>query len=93
MKPWDPACKTAALFVVGAAFISLHPNRVFAQAPGVPVERDEILTDDAQLVAKAAGLKDSGKLLSNKQITAALKSPKPATLVLPAPTSPWPVCC
>ena len=86
MKPWDPACKTAALFVVGAAFISLHPNRVFAQAPGVPVERDEILTDDAPLVAKAAALKGVGKLLSNKQIAAALESPSPAPLVLPAPS-------
>ena len=86
MKLWNSACKTAALCFVVAAIFVLHPPRIFAQAPGVPVERDEILTDDAQLVAKAAGLKDSGKLLSNKQIAAALKSPKPAPLVLPAPS-------
>ena len=86
MKLWNSACKTTALCFVVAAIFVLHPRRIFAQAPGVPVERDEILTDDAQLVAKAAGLKDSGKLLSNKQITAALKSPKPATLVLPTPS-------
>jgi len=84
MKLWNPACRIAALAFVGAAIFALHPNRMFAQAPGVPIERDEILTDDAQLVAKAAALKDSGKLLSSKQITAALKSPSPAPLVLPA---------
>ena len=86
MKLWNPVCKTAALFLVGAAIFVLHPNRIFAQAPGVPIERDEILTDDALLVAKAAVLKDAGKLLSNKQITVALKSPNPAPLVLPVPS-------
>ena len=87
MKPWNPACQIAAFVLVAGAIFVLCPNRVFAQAPGVPIERDEILTDDAQLVAKATALKDSGKLLSNKQISAALKSPSPAPLVLPAPSA------
>ena len=87
MKPCNPAFKIALRIFVGAAIFALHPPRVFAQAPGVPIERDEILIDDAPLVAKAAALKDSGKLLSNKQITAALKSPKPSPLALPAPST------
>ena len=86
MKLWNPARKTAAFFLVGAAIFALLPNRIFAQASGVPIECDEILADDALLVAKASVLKDAGKLLSNKQITALLKSPKPAPLVLPAPS-------
>ena len=87
MKSWIRACKTAALFFVGAATFVQQPNSIFAQAPGVPIERDEALTDDAPLVANATLLKDSGKLLSNKQIAAALKSPKPAPLVLPTPSA------
>ena len=87
MNVWNSACKTTALLFVGAAMIALHPNRIFAQAPGVPVERDETLTDDAPLVAKAAALRDSGKLLSSKQIAAALKSPKPEPLALPEPSA------
>jgi len=60
---------------------------VSAQSPGVPVERDEMLSDDAPLVAKAAALKDEGKLLSNSQVASALESPQPAPLVLPPPST------
>jgi len=86
MKLGNPACKIAALIFVGASVFLLNPDRVFAQAPGVPIERDETLIDDAPLVTKAAVLRDLGKLLSSKQITAALKSPSPMPLVLPAPS-------
>ncbi len=87
MKLWNFARQTTALFFVAAAILALPPNRMLAQAPGVPIERDETLTDDAPLVAKSAALRDSGKLLSSKQIAAALKSPSPAQLVLPAPSA------
>lgn len=83
----DPALKFAGRIFIGVTIFVLHPRPVFAQAPGVPIERDEILIDDAPLVAKAAALKDAGKLLSIRQITAALKSPEPARLVLPAPSA------
>ncbi len=43
MKLWNPACKTSALIFIGAAIFVLHPHRIFAQAPGVPIDRDEIL--------------------------------------------------
>lgn len=86
MKFWNSACKTAALVCAGAAVFVLHPDRLFAQAPGVPIERDEILIDDAPLVAKAALLRDSGKLLSAKQVTDALEAPNSQPLVLPAPS-------
>ncbi len=55
-----------------------------AQAVGVPIENDEVLTEDAPLGAKATALKQAGKLLGVKQVRAALKSPQPAALVLPA---------
>ena len=87
MNHWNSARKTTALLFVGTAMLALHLSRMFAQAPGVPIESDETLTDDAQLVAKAAVLKDSGKLLSNKQVADALKSPKPSPLVLTAPAT------
>lgn len=87
MNFWNPACKIAALFFAGASIFILGPDRIFAQAPGVPIERDELLIDDAPLVARANLLKKSGKLLSDKQVADALKSPKPAPLVLPAPSA------
>lgn len=62
-------------------------NPAAAQAVGVPIENDEILTEDAPLVAKATTLKQAGKLLGIKQVAAALKSPKPAPLMLPAPAT------
>jgi S1-C subfamily serine protease len=87
MKIWNPSRSLAAQFFLCASILPIACNQGAAQAPGVPIERDEMLTDDAPLVAKATALRDAGKLLSNKQIADALKSPKPAPLALPAPST------
>lgn len=76
--------RTSALCVACALVFSMTRNPASAQAVGVPIENDEILTEDAPLVAKATALKQAGKLLSIQQVNAALKSPRPAPLVLPA---------
>jgi len=78
------------LFALGFACalgFSMTWNPAAAQAVGVPIESDEMLTEDAPLVAQATTLKQTGKLLGIKQVAAALKSPKPAPLVLPAPAT------
>ncbi len=82
MKPRKYTCWFAC-----AVVFCITPKPASAQAVGVPIESDEILTDDAPLVAKATALKQAGKLLDIKQVIAALKSPKPAPLVLPAPSN------
>ncbi|TSA34328.1 MAG: serine protease [Verrucomicrobiaceae bacterium] len=87
MKLLNPGHKIAGLVFVSTAIFAMSTPGIFAQSAGVPIERDEILADDAPLVAKAAILKDSGKLLSSKQVAAALKSPEPARLVLPPPST------
>ena len=76
--------RTSALFFACALVFSMTRNSVSAQAVGVPIENDEILIEDAPLVAKAATLNQAGKLLGIQQVNAALKSPKPMPLVLPA---------
>jgi S1-C subfamily serine protease len=78
--------KSALCFACVLVF-SMTRNPTSAQAVGVPIENDEILIEDAPLVAKAAVLKQAGKLLDFKQVNAALKSPKPVPLVLPAPST------
>jgi S1-C subfamily serine protease len=85
MKFWNPSRSIAAQFFLYAAILFITNYQAAAQAPGVPIERDEMLTDDAPLVAKATVLRDAGKLLGNRQIADALKSPKPSPLTLPAP--------
>lgn len=82
LKTRTSACGFACALVFG---MTRHPAS--AQAVGVPVENDEILTEDAPLVAKATALRQAGKLLGIKQVEAALKSPKPAPLILPAPST------
>lgn len=81
MKTW----KFARFFVFALVF-SMARTPAGAQAVGVPIESDEILTEDAQLVVKATALKQAGKLLGISQVNAALKSPKPEPIVLPAPS-------
>lgn len=87
MKFLNPGRKITVSVFFSAAIFAMSTPGLFAQSAGVPIERDEILTDDAPLVAKAALLKDSGKLLSSKQVAAALKSPEPARLMLPPPSA------
>ncbi len=77
--------RTSALSLSLALGFCITPNPAKAQALGVPIENDEILTEDAPLVAKAMALKQAGKLLNMKQVEAALKSPSPVPLVLPTP--------
>jgi S1-C subfamily serine protease len=60
---------------------------VHGQAPGVPIENDDIFIEDAPLVAQAEALKKAGELLSVHQIKVAMKSPSPAALTLPAPSA------
>lgn len=60
---------------------------VHGQAPGVPIENDNLFIEDAPLVAQAEALKKAGDLLNVRQIKAALKSPSPAPLILPAPSA------
>lgn len=72
-------CLLACALVFHASVQSLS-----AQAAGVPIENDESLIDDAPLVAKAEALKQAGKLWGVKQVKAALKTPRPAALSLPA---------
>jgi hypothetical protein len=77
----------ARRFALGCAcalVFSMTRTPAGAQAVGVPIESDEFLIEDAPLVAKATVLKQAGKLLGIKQVKAALKSPAPAPLVLPA---------
>ncbi len=78
--------KSALCFACTLAF-GMTRNAANAQIPGVPIENDETLVDDAPLVAKATALKQAGKLLDAKQVRNALKSPKPLPLVLPAPST------
>ena len=84
-----PPMKTQTLATcLACAFVfSMTGIRACAQAVGVTIENDAILTEDAPLVAQAAALKQAGKLLGIKQVHAALKSPTPAPLVLPAPAT------
>lgn len=77
----------SALCFVCALIFSMTRHSASAQAVGVPIENDEILTEDAPLCAKATALKQAGKLLDLKQVSAALESPRPAPLVLPAPST------
>ena len=77
--------RTYAIWLACGLVPSMTGNLARAQAVGVPIERDEILTDDVPLVAKATALKQAGKLLGIKQVNAALKSPDPAPLVLLSP--------
>ncbi|MEO7099802.1 MAG: serine protease [Luteolibacter sp.] len=76
-----------ALCIACSLVFGMSRNSASAQAVGVPIESEEILTDDAPLVAKATALKQAGKLLGIKQINAGLKSPKSTPLVLPAPST------
>ena len=82
-----PSMKIRKFVLCLACLTVLATTPAGAQAVGVPIENDEILYEDAPLVAKAAALKEAGKLLAIQQINAALKSPKPAPLVLPAPSN------
>jgi S1-C subfamily serine protease len=79
--------RKSALWLACLLVISMARNPASAQAVGVPIENDGILIEDAPLVAKATALKQAGKLLDIKQVNTALKSPKPAPLVLPAPST------
>lgn len=76
-----------APFFACALVFCMTRNPASAQAVGVPIENDDMLIEDAPLVAKANALKQAGKLLGIKQVKAALKSPKPAPLVLPVPSN------
>ncbi|MEO5713686.1 MAG: serine protease [Luteolibacter sp.] len=79
--------RNSALGLTCSLVFGMIGNSAHAQAVGVPIESDEVLVEDAPLVAKAAALKQAGKLLSIKQVEAALKSPKPSPLVLPLPST------
>ena len=79
--------KNFALCCASALAFSMTCTPAGAQAMGVFIENDNILTEDAPLVAQATVLKQAGKLLGIKQVSAALKSPTPAPLVLPAPAT------
>jgi hypothetical protein len=76
-----------ALWLACALVFNMSRIPAAAQAAGVPIETDEVLIEDAPLVAKALVLKEAGKLLGIKQVEAALKSPTPAALLLPAPST------
>lgn len=75
--------RTFALSFAWTLVFTGAPETARAQAAGVPIENDGILTEDAPLVAKAMALRQAGGLLGRKQVKAALKSPTPAALVLP----------
>jgi len=79
--------RKSALWFVGTLVFCMASDAANAQAAGVPIENDEILVEDAPLVAKATALKQAGKLLDVRQVRHALKNPKPAPLVLPAPST------
>lgn len=79
--------RNSALGLTCSLVLGMSGNSAHAQVVGVPIESDEVLIEDAPLVAKATALKQAGKLLSIKQVEAFLKSPKPAPLVLPAPST------
>jgi len=76
-----------ALWLACALVFCASRHTASAQAAGVPIESDEILVEDAPLVAKATALREAGKLMDVRQVAAALKSPKPTPLVLPAPSA------
>ena len=83
----SPACSMKATITTLSAICSFvvagTRESASAQAAGVAIENDEILTEDAPLVAKAMLLRQAGVLLGSKQVKAALISPKPTPLVLP----------
>lgn len=74
--------KTALAFALAALFpvIALH-----GQAPGVPIESNGSLLQNAPLLEKAKVLREGGKLVLNiDKVKEQLATPTPATLELPA---------
>jgi hypothetical protein len=81
MKPTKYFALLISFFLAAASSMSR------AQAPGVPIERNEISLKDEALIRKASSLREAGRLLDDKKVTAALGHLRPAKIELkPAST-------
>lgn len=68
------------------AVVSALAGRVaFAQAPGVPIERQGPVAHHKEWLKQAAALRDAGKLLDVAHVRDAVAAPTPAELELPPP--------
>ncbi len=73
--------KTSIIAIIAALALSLDLS---AQAPGVPIEQNQLSMKDATLIAKAQALIDEGNLLSKDQVIAAMKVLPSVVIPLPA---------
>lgn len=83
-RRFNPACPL--LSISCGLLLALNPPQAAGQAPGVTIERDEVLLDDAPLVTQASALRKLGKLMDAQRVSAELESPRPAPISLPAPS-------
>lgn len=72
---------------IAALALAAAPGGLWAQDVGVEIEPARAPSADSRIVEQATKLKNDNKLMSDKQIAAALLSPTPAALKLPAPSA------
>jgi hypothetical protein len=68
-----------------AAFALAPAGPALAQAPGVPIEEQQPLSRNEQILASAARLRESGALLTTEQVAAQLAAPTGGQIALLEP--------
>jgi hypothetical protein len=76
-----------ATFLSGFFLAIAHLSAVFGQAPGVPIETQEPVMNDREILAKATKLREAGELLNAEDIAAQLGTPKGGEVPLVEPST------
>jgi hypothetical protein len=71
------------LFALVCLATAAFPQRVVAQASGVPIEDPRSLMQNPSLLEKAKALRDAGKLLDVEKVKTLLAAPVPSPIELP----------